>query len=116
MVGYIYNDGDIPCDIETELACKNLKPEADGDLILVSNESHSGYLGLLTLKQILDSSTAMAVLNASVGTNDFSGVMDGGGLAWQATKRQSINLMGMYIDNSYGQEFKAIVAYSYQFN
>lgn len=116
MAGYTYNDGDIPSNIQTEPACKNLESEADEDLILVSNETHSGYLGLLSLKQISDRWTAIAVLNGSIGTNDYSGIMAGGGVALQATKRQSVNLMGIYADNSYGQESKAIVAYNYQFN
>jgi hypothetical protein len=116
MAGYTYNEGEIPCDIENGQKCKNLDPKAGDDLILGSNESHSGYLGLMGLKQISDRWTAIAVLNGSLGTNDYSGLMAGTGLALQATKRQSFNLIGIYIDNSYGQESKAVVAYSYQFN
>ena len=75
MAGYTYNDGDIPCDIESEPECKNLKAEADEDLILISNESHSAFLGLFSLKQISDHWTAIAVLNGSIGTNDCSGYL-----------------------------------------
>lgn len=114
--GYTFNDGDIPCDVESDPACENLKPKADEDFILAPYESHSVYMGLLNLKKISERWTAMAVLNGSIGTNDYSGLLVGGGVACQLTKRQSIRLMGNYIDNSYGQESKAIIAYSYLLN
>jgi len=116
MAGYTYNDGDIPCDREGEPACENLEPKSSEDSLTVSYESHSAYLGLFNLKKISERWTAIAILNGSIGTNDYSGVFASGGLACQLTKRQSIKLLGVYIDNSYGQEGKAILAYSYQFN
>jgi hypothetical protein len=115
IAGYTYNDGDIPCDTESE-ACESLEPQANEDFLLVPYDSHSGYVGLLNLKKISERWTALAVLNGSIGTNDYSGLVAGGGFACQLTKRQSVNLMGLYIDSSYGQESKAILAYSYQFN
>ena len=115
MAGYTYNDGDIPCD-SNNLACEDLKPKTGDDFILVSHESHSGYLGLFNLKKLTDNWSAMAVFNGSIGTNDYSGVMAGGGVAWQVSKRQSVSLMGVYVDNSYGQESKAIFSYSFQLN
>ena len=114
--GYTYNDGDIPCDIESEPACKNVESKAGEDFLLVPYDSHSAYVGLFSLKKVSERWTAMAVLNGSMGTNDYSGLLAGGGFACQLTKRQSINLMGVYTDSSYGQEGKAIFAYSYQFN
>lgn len=116
VAGYTYNDGNIPCDKEGDPACKNLDPKTGEDFLLVPYDSHSGYVGIFNLKKLSERWTAMAVLNGSMGTNDYSGLLAGGGFACQLTKRQSINLIGIYIDNSYGQEGKAIFAYSYQLN
>ena len=116
MAGYTYNDGEIPCDEESEPACENLDPKSGDDFIMVSYESHSAYLGLFNLKKLSERWTAMAILNGSLGTNDYSGVFASGGVACQLTKRQSVKVLGVYIDNSYGQEGKAVLAYSYQFN
>lgn len=115
-IGYTYNDGDIPCDTETNVACQDLDPEMDERFVMVSNESHSGYLGMFGLRPITEKWTVMAVLNGSVGTNDYSGWFGGGGMAFQLTTRQSVRCMLGYIDNSYGTEGKVSIGYSYQFN
>ncbi len=114
--GYTYNDGDIPCDTDTDAACRDLEPQVDDRFALVANESHSGYLGVFSLKRISEHWTAMTILNGSIGTNDYSGYFVGAGMACQLTGRQSLRLMTGYIDNTYGSEAKLIVGYSYQFN
>jgi len=114
--GYTYNDGDIPCDTSTNPSCQALDPEIDEDYVLVAAESHSGYLGMFGLKQVSERWTAISVLNGSIGTNDYQGMIIGAGMACQITKRQSVKMIGGYIDNSYGSEGKLVVGYSYQLN
>ena len=116
MGGYSYNDGEIPCENVAEGESCNQTPEVDNELIMVATENHSGYLGSFMLKQFTEKWTALGAIGGSVGSDDYSGYWFGAGAAYQVTGRQSLRLMGHYMDNSYGSEQEASLGYSYQLN
>ena len=115
--GYTYNDGEIPCDTTDENNdCQDLEPNLDERFVLIAHESHSGYLGMFGLRQLSTKWSALGSFGGSLGTDDYSGYWLAGGVAYQLTKRQSIKCVAHHVDNSYGQEQKVGLAYSYQFN
>ena len=116
MGGYTYNDGDIPCENLEEGERCSQTPRVDDEPIMVATENHSGYLGTFMLKQLTEKWTALGAIGGSIGSDDYSGYWLGAGAAYQITKRQSLRLMGNFIDNSYGSEQNASLGYSYQFN
>lgn len=113
MAGYSYNDGESPCYVGSE--CGEHTPTISDGYVMVSNQSHGGYLGALALKPLTQNLTLILAGGGSAGSNDFSGYWVGGGLGYSITDRHSISANSFLMDNSYAREEKFGFSYKYQF-
>ena len=115
MAGYSYNDGEQVCDIARDECPEDAKPSLDSNLMLVSHESHSAYLGAFALKPLTESLTLMMFTGGSLGSKDYSGYWFGGGLGYTLFKAHSIGVFTYKMDNSYGANTAFGLSYSYTF-
>lgn len=116
MAGYSYNDGESPCNVKMSgSGCENQHPTISDDYVMVSSQSHGGYLGALALKPLTQSITMIFAGGGSIGSNDYSGYWYGGGLGYSITERHSVSANSFLMDNSFAQETKFSFGYKYQF-
>jgi len=108
MGGYSYNDGEIISD--------NLNSDVEFDYVLVPATSHGIYLGAFGLKPLSEQWTLIGFGGGSVGSDDYSGYWAGAGIGYRINGNHSVNLFGVYSDNSFGQDDKVGVSYTYEFN
>jgi len=115
MAGYSYNDGEQACEIASGRCPDDARPSLDPNLMLVSNSSHSGYVGAFSLKPITENLTLIMMAGGSLGSNDYSGYWFGGGLGYTILKQHSISAFTYKMDNSYGADSAFGLSYSYTF-
>lgn len=83
--------------------------------LLTEVESRGGYVGAMALKPISPLLVFKSFGVVSRGSNDYSGYGVGGGLTFNLSKRDSIDFMAFYSDNSFGQNDSVSIGYRREF-
>ncbi|SFK63316.1 hypothetical protein [Shimia haliotis] len=78
-------------------------------------ESRGGYVGAMALKPISPLVVFKSFGVLSRGSNDYSGYGIGGGFTFNLSKRDTINVMAFYSDNSFGQNDSVSIGYRREF-
>lgn len=107
MAGYAYNDGEFAVEQQSEMQ--------SGDYVLMSNSSHSGYLGAFALKPLTDTWSVLAFGGGALGSDDYSSYWGGGGLSYKINENQSFNFYGVVSEDDFGSNEKVGVSYTYEF-
>jgi len=115
MAGYTYNDGDAACEIASEqCGTDGVISPVNSSFVLLSSESHTGYVGAFVLKPLAEDMTLIMVGAGSAGSNDYSGYFAAAGLGYTFLKQHSVNLFTVKQDNSYGEDTFFGLSYSYE--
>ncbi|KPA22618.1 hypothetical protein shim_09050 [Shimia sp. SK013] len=77
--------------------------------------SRGGYIGAMALKPLSDAITFKGVAMVSRGSNNYEGYGVGGGLTFNLSDRDTINVMAFYSDNSFGQNDSFNIGYRREF-
>jgi len=115
MAGYTYNDGDAICEVASgQCGSDSVSNPIDSDFILVSSESHTGYVGAFVLKPLTEGLTLIMVAAGSAGSNNYSGYFAATGLGYSFLEQHSVSVFTVKQDNSYGEDTFFGLSYSYE--
>lgn len=116
MAGYTYNDGNEACEVASD-ACSSegIISPINSDFVLVSSESHTGYVGAFVLKPLAEGVTLIMVGAGSAGSNDYSGYFVATGLGYAFLEQHSVSAFTVKQDNSYGEDTFFGLTYDYEF-
>ena len=114
MAGYTYNDGDEACAIASEQCSDGIISPINTDFMLVSSESHTGYVGAFVLRPLAEGVTLIMVGAGSAGSNDYSGYFAAAGLGYTFLKQHSVSAFTVRQDNSYGEDTFFGLSYTYE--
>lgn len=81
----------------------------------ITVESKGGYVGAMALKPLSEKFVFKGVTVASRGSNDYTGIAVGGGVTVNFSKRDTVNIMAFYSDNSFGQNDSFSIGYRREF-